>query len=101
MASLPSSIRLFLGLAGVMVMGPWFLRDSGSSELLSVTFNVVALTMMSIIDSSVRFRTGPWRGTVPGLLVFGMCIGAFALLASRCSRDSPFCSIGFDAEELR
>jgi trk system potassium uptake protein TrkH len=78
MASLPSTIRLFLGLAGVMVMGPWFLRDSGSSELLIVTFNVVALTVTSIIDSSVRFRTGPWRGTVPGLLVFGMCIGAFA-----------------------
>ena len=78
MASLPSTIRLFLGLAGVMVMGPWFLRDSGSSELLIVTFNVVALTVTSLIDSSVRFRTGPWRGTVPGLLVFGMCIGAFA-----------------------
>jgi len=78
MASLPSTIRLFLGLAGVMVMGPWFLRDSGSSELLIVTFNVVALTVTSLIDSSVRFRTGLWRGTVPGLLVFGMCIGAFA-----------------------
>ncbi len=76
MASLPSSIRLFLGLAGAMVMGPWFLRDSGSSDLLVVTVSIGALTVVSLIDSIVRIRIGRWRGAVPGLLVFGLCIGA-------------------------
>ncbi len=76
MASLPSSIRLFLGLAGVMVMVPWFLRDSGSSELLVVTVSIGTLTAISLIDSIVRIRIGRWRGAVPGLLVLLLCIGA-------------------------